>query len=202
MPIVRNMSTDDLIGNAFTALWLIFFVYWLLAALRIKRIKSAESAGSRLSYSIPVWAGYLLLLTPHRHWGPLARQVYPQSLATALSGLALTAIGIGFAMWARYTLGQNWSSKVTIKIDHELIRSGPYAYVRHPIYTGILLAIMGTAIAIGEWRSLLALALFWGAFYRKARTEEKMLAHEFGERFAEHQQRTGFFIPRLAPRSN
>lgn len=202
MPIVQTMSTDDLIGNAFTALWVIFFAYWLLAALRIKRIKSAESASSRLSYSIPIWTGYLLLLTRPRYWGPLARQIYPRSLATALTGLAMTAIGIGFAIWARYTLGRNWSSKVTIKIDHELIRSGPYASVRHPIYTGILLAIMGTSIALGEWRSFLAFGLVWFAFYRKARTEEKMLAQEFGERFVEHQQRTGFFIPRFAQRSS
>ena len=191
------MTMNDLISNAFNALWVIFFAYWLLAALSIKRIKSAETIGSRLSYSVPIWLGYALLLTRARPWGPLSHQIYPRSLATALIGLGLTALGIGFAMWARYTLGRNWSSKVTIKIDHELIRSGPYARVRHPIYTGILLAILGTSIAIGEWRSFLALGLVWFAFYRKARTEEKMLAQEFGERFAEHRQRTGFFIPRL-----
>ncbi len=74
----------------------------------------------------------------------------------AIIGLILTALGIAFAFWARYSLGQNWSSKVTIKVEHELIRNGPYAYVRHPIYTGILLALVGTALAIAEWRAVIA----------------------------------------------
>ena len=86
---------------------------------------------------------------------------------------------------------------MTIKVEHELIRNGPYAYVRHPIYTGILLALVGTALAIAEWRALIAVALVWIAFYTKARVEEKMLAQEFGAAFAEHRRRTGFFLPRL-----
>ena len=196
------MSVDDLIGNAFTALWIIFFAYWLLAALRIKRVKSAESLGSRLSYGLPIWIAYVLLLTRSRIWGPLSHQIFPPTLALALTGLALTALGIGVAIWARYTLGQNWSSKVTIKVDHELIRSGPYAYVRHPINTGLLLAFLGTGLGINQWRAALAVVLAWTAFCMKARTEEKMLAQEFGEHFADHRQRTGFFMPRVTPRSN
>ncbi|PYX88154.1 MAG: isoprenylcysteine carboxylmethyltransferase family protein, partial [Acidobacteria bacterium] len=103
------------------------------------------------------------------------------------------------AFWARYTLGQNWSSKVTIKVEHELIRNGPYAYVRHPIYTGILLALVGTALAMAEWRAVIAVMLAWFSFYTKARIEESMLSQEFGAAFAEHCQHTGFFLPRLIP---
>ena len=192
------MAAEDLIGRAFDALWIIFFAYWLISALRIKRAKSAESASSRFSYSLPIWTAYALLLTRSSLWGPLARRVFPPTVALALIGLALTAIGIGYAIWARYTLGQNWSSKVTIKVDHELIRSGPYARVRHPIYSGLLLAIIGTGLAIDQWRSAVAVLLVFIGFYLKAGTEEKMLAQEFGERFREHQRHTGFLLPRIS----
>ncbi|HEV2114045.1 MAG TPA: isoprenylcysteine carboxylmethyltransferase family protein [Terriglobales bacterium] len=191
------MTLDDIISNAFWVLWAVFFAYWIISALRIKRVKSAESLGSRLSYGLPIWTAYVLLLTDSHRWGPLSRHIYPVTLAVALTGLALTAFGIGFAIWARYTLGQNWSSKVTIKVDHELIRSGPYARVRHPIYTGILTALAGSALAMGEWRGWLAVLLALIAFCIKAAREEKMLAQEFGERFTAHQQQTGFLLPRM-----
>jgi len=188
---------DDIISNSFWVLWAIFFAYWIISALRIKGVKSAETLGSRLSYGIPIWTAYALLLTNAHYWGPLSRHIYPQTLAIALIGLALTAAGIGFAIWARYTLGTNWSSKITIKVDHELIRSGPYARIRHPIYTGILLALAGSALAMAEPRGWLAVALALFAFYLKASREEQMLAQEFGERFAEHRQHTGFLLPRM-----
>jgi protein-S-isoprenylcysteine O-methyltransferase Ste14 len=187
----------DLISNAFTALWIIFFAYWLISALRLKAVKTQESMGSRIVYQAPLWAAWILLFTHSSLWGVLGRRLWPQSLLVAVTGLILTALGIAFAFWARYSLGQNWSSKVTIKIEHELIRNGPYAHVRHPIYTGILLALVGTALAIGEWRAVIAVALVWIAFYTKARVEEKMLAQEFGDAFEEHRRRTGFFLPRI-----
>jgi protein-S-isoprenylcysteine O-methyltransferase Ste14 len=189
------ISVENLIGYAFTALWVIFFAYWMLSALRIKRARSSESRGSRFAYGIPIWFAAIMLLTRSSLWGPLQERIFPLGLGLALTGLALTALGIGFAIWARYTLGQNWSSKVTIKVDHELIRSGPYARVRHPIYSGLLLALIGTALAMDQWRGLVAVLLVLLGFYLKASTEEKMLAQEFGERFREHQRHTGFLLP-------
>ena len=85
-----------------------------------------------------------------------------------------------------------------IKEGHELIRSGPYARIRHPIYTGILLATIGTALAIGEYRGLLAVGMLLTGFIRKARKEESFLAAEFGAAFDEHRRRTGFFLPRIS----
>jgi protein-S-isoprenylcysteine O-methyltransferase Ste14 len=110
----------------------------------------------------------------------------------------LTASGIAVAFWARWHLGTNWSGVVTLKEGHELIRTGPYRAMRHPIYTGILLALLGTAITFGEVRALLAVALAWLSFYIKARREELFLSQEFGAGFAEHKQRTGMFLPRLS----
>jgi protein-S-isoprenylcysteine O-methyltransferase Ste14 len=188
---------NDLMGKAFTALWTIFLAYWLISALRLKAVKTQESIGSRIVYQVPLLAAWILLFTHSSLWGVLGRKFFPQRPTAAIIGLILTALGVAFAIWARYTLGQNWSSKVTIKVEHELIRSGPYAWVRHPIYTGILLAIVGTALAIAEWRAVISVALVWISFYTKARVEEKMLAQEFGAAFEEHRQRTGFFLPRL-----
>jgi len=190
---------NGLLGNAFTALWIIFLAYWLISALRLKAVKTQESAGSRIVYQVPLLAAWILLFTRSSLWGALGRRFFPQSTTVAIIGLILTALGMAFAFWARYTLGQNWSSKVTIKVEHELIRSGPYAYVRHPIYTGILLALIGTALAMAEWRAVIAVMLAWFSFYTKARIEESMLSQEFGAAFAEHCQHTGFFLPRLIP---
>ncbi len=190
---------NGLPGNALTALWIIFLAYWLISALRLKAVKTQESTGSRIMYQVPLLAAWILLFTRSSLWGVLGRRFFPQSPPVAVIGLILAALGIAFAFWARYTLGQNWSSNVTIKVEHELIRSGPYAYVRHPIYTGILLALIGTALAIAEWRAVIAVTLAWVSFYTKARVEEKMLAQEFGAAFVEHRQHTGFFLPRLIP---
>ena len=111
---------------------------------------------------------------------------------------AVGAAGIAIACWARYHLGENWSGTVTLKENHELIRTGPYRNIRHPIYTGILLALLGTAIAVGEARALIAVAIAYASFYTKARREESFPAKEFGANFTEHQRHTGMFLPRLS----
>jgi protein-S-isoprenylcysteine O-methyltransferase Ste14 len=108
----------------------------------------------------------------------------------------LTATGVAVAFWARWHLGANWSGVVTLKEGHELIRTGPYRAIRDPIYTGILLGLLGTAIAIGEVRGLLAVAIAWLSFYVKARREESFLTQEFGEKFEAHAKQTGMFLPR------
>jgi len=101
------------------------------------------------------------------------------------------------AIWARLILGENWSARVIVKQGHQLISSGPYAYVRHPIYSGFLLAVTGTAIVIGEWRGLLAIVLVVVTQSLKAQREEKFMLSEFGDRYAQYQRETGFLLPRL-----
>src|SRR5215469_9647828 len=105
-------------------------------------------------------------------WKWLNEKFPPASAIVWLIGLFLPMVGIGISIWARLTLGANWSGVVTLKKDHELIRSGLYRWIRHPIYTGILLAVIGTALARGHLRGWLGFVVLWGNFFFKARREE------------------------------
>jgi protein-S-isoprenylcysteine O-methyltransferase Ste14 len=110
-------------------------------------------------------------------------------------GLLLTIAGLLFACWARVVLGRNWSGVVQLKQDHELIEAGPYHYVRHPIYSGLLLAFLGTALMIGEWRALLAAAIIAISFWRKLRLEERWLGEYFGAAYADYMRRVKALVP-------
>src|SRR5579859_3537259 len=178
-------------------LWLIFCLYWLVSAFKLKKTKKREPWGQRFVYMLPLFAAFYLF-RPRAHYGWLGARFVPESDAVGWVGVALTAAGVAIAIWARWHLGTNWSGVVTLKEGHELIRSGPYRNIRHPIYTGILLALLGTACALGEARGLLAVAIVWLSFYTKARREESFLTQEFGDRFAEHRRHTGMFLPRFS----
>ena len=109
--------------------------------------------------------------------------------------MALTAARLLFAVWARQYLGSNWSGTVSIKKDHQLITNGPYALVRHPIYTGVLLALVGSGMAIGEWRAVLGLALASLALWRKLRLEERLMHQQFGAAYQAYCWRVPALIP-------
>jgi protein-S-isoprenylcysteine O-methyltransferase Ste14 len=182
--------------NLFEALWYLWLAVWVIAALRTKRTVRAESITSRLSHLIPLFLG-IALLASRRIAGPwLAMQIYPQTVWTFWIGAGLVALGLGFAVWARMHLAGNWSGTVTLKQDHSLTRSGPYRLVRHPIYTGILTAILGTAIAEAEWRGFVALALVTLAFLRKIALEERLMVAQFGEAYAQYRAEVPALIPR------
>jgi protein-S-isoprenylcysteine O-methyltransferase Ste14 len=185
--------------HAITVLWLIWGFYWLIASFSTKTTRRRESAASRASHMIPlIVAG--VLLSNRRIAGPyLSATLLPHTFATFWIGLFFVAFGIAFSIAGRVWLGGNWSGTVTLKDNHELIRSGPYRLVRHPIYTGILLAILGTAIAQGEWRSLIALVLITVAFLRKIAIEESFLVQEFGNSYERYRSEVPALIP-LLPR--
>ena len=114
--------------------------------------------------------------------GPLNARLWPHSLTAYWIGLALLIAGLAFAVWARVHLGRNWSGSVTVKEGHELIRSGPYALVRHPIYTGLITAVLGTAIVSGTVRASVGLVIITLSLLRKLRTEEALHARNFPRR--------------------
>jgi protein-S-isoprenylcysteine O-methyltransferase Ste14 len=185
-------------GEIIAASWLLFAGYWLIAALGSKKAAKKERSGERVGHIIFMALGFFLLYRADPHFGLLNLRLLPEKSWIDYLGAALTLAGVLFAIWARYTIGKEWSAEIQIKQGHELIRSGPYAHIRHPIYTGILVALVGTALSIGEYRGIVAVALFLVGFVRKARREEKFLASEFGRAFDDHRRHTGFFLPRFS----
>ncbi len=178
-------------------LWGALGLYWLISARQSGATKTPEAHSFRAVRFLILGTTFLLLLSDWLRIGPLAWRFVPDSIAVRATGLGLTVVGITVTFWARICLGRNWSDKVVIKEDHELIRSGPYAYVRHPIYSGVLLGVAGTALAIGEWRGVIAFCLLLTTYAIKAKKEERVLAVAFGPAFGEYAAQTGFLFPRI-----
>lgn len=182
-------------------LWLAWALYWVVSAYGTKRTRRRESLGSRLSHVLPLAIGVVLIAWPHLHLGRwLERPLLPPGPLRFGSALVLVVAGLAFTVWARVHLGANWSGTVTLKEGHELIRSGPYAYARHPIYTGLLVALLGSAVACGELRALVGLAVVTAAFVRKLRTEERFMRESFPEQYARYSSEVPALIPFARPR--
>ena len=175
--------------------WYAFVAVWVVAAFWVKATKQAEPLSSRFGYGLLMAAGFYLLFSERLPLGVLAGRFVGKSDWIATVGIALTFAGVGLSIWARIILGRNWSGKVTRKVDHQLIRSGPYAFVRHPIYSGLLLAAIGTATVVGEWRAVLGIALILASESIKARREEQFMSAEFGDSYEEYRRGTWFLIP-------
>jgi len=185
-------------GTVIGIAWLVFLLVWLVSSFSAKRIAKREPGAPILRRVVLGLVAYFLLVPSREgHLGILAAKVVPEHLSLEWSGAAMTCAGVAFAIWARIHIGKYWSATVALKADHQLIRSGPYARIRHPIYTGVLLAIAGSATASDTYGGLLAIAIYAVGFWWKARKEEALLAGEFGSAFEEHRRQTGFFLPRL-----
>jgi protein-S-isoprenylcysteine O-methyltransferase Ste14 len=185
----------ELLDDPILVLWLVWALYWFVAGLSAKTTRRRESIASRLTHILPLLLGLGLMLSPRLAGPYLAMRYLPRASWLYWLGFALVAIGLGFCVLARIWLGGNWSGLVTLKQDHELIRVGPYRFVRHPIYTGILFALLGSAIAMGEWRGLLGIALVAVAFLRKIQIEELFLTEQFGAVYARYRNE----VPALMP---
>jgi protein-S-isoprenylcysteine O-methyltransferase Ste14 len=177
--------------------WIVLVAYWVAVAAKTRKTVSEESSASRYAVLFLEILGFILLYSDVAEIGWLGYHVVHRAYALAVTGVVLTWIGIAIAVWARWSLGQYWSLRVTIKQDHRLIRTGPYAYFRHPIYSGIDLAAIGGALAIDQWRCVVGVGLIVLGYWIKAKKEESMLAAQFGEAFEEYRRHTGFLIPKL-----
>lgn len=182
--------------NLISAPWLILLAYWAISAFRVRPTQQAEPAASRLAVLAIVVAAFTILFGPWLRSSLLGQRFVPNLPKIKYLGVGLIWVGIGIAIWARYHLGEYWSARITIKVDHKLIDSGPYTYIRHPIYSGILLALIGTALAVGNWRGVIAFFLILVVYVLKARREESLLTRELGETYREYRNRTGMLIPR------
>jgi protein-S-isoprenylcysteine O-methyltransferase Ste14 len=181
--------------------WYVFAAYWAITALRVKRTKAREKSADRLITVVVVVVAYELLFARRLRFGVLGMRFVPLETWIAFVGIAVTCVGTGISIWARYCLGEYWSARVTLKEGHQLIRRGPYAFVRHAIYSGMLVATIGTALVVGEWRGVAAILLLIAAHSRKAMREERMLTNEFGDEYRIYRQSTGFLFPRFGARN-
>jgi protein-S-isoprenylcysteine O-methyltransferase Ste14 len=187
-------------------LWGAWALYWLISAAGNKATRRRESLGSRFAHVLPGVAGGVLIAWRSPAWpGWLAARLWPRALLPVWLGLALLAAGLAFSVWARVRLGRNWSGTVTVKEGHELIRTGPYRYVRHPIYTGLLAAVLGTAITSGTVRAALGLVLIVAALCFKLRREERFMSETFPEEYPRYRTEVPALVPftklrRSAPR--
>jgi protein-S-isoprenylcysteine O-methyltransferase Ste14 len=183
----------------FPVVWIIFFIYWRIRAFNTKTTQRIEPLASRiLRIFICLIAVALLIITPKYVPLPwLYHQLWPTGLLPFWLGAAITIAGLLFAVWARQYLGRNWSSSVTIKQGHELITTGPYAVVRHPIYTGILTGLLGVAIAMSQVRGFIVPALFFLAFWLKLRREEQFMRSQFGDVYTTYAHHTSALVPYL-----
>lgn len=180
----------------FGVLWIAFLVYWQVMAMGAKTTQRLEPVASRALRVIMFGAAIVLMSFPLRpEW--LNLQLWPQSFATFWIGASLTLAGLLFSVWARVHLGRNWSRSVTIKEDHELIVSGPYALVRHPIYTGLFLAFIGTDLAVGQLRAVLAFVLIAVSIGYKLRLEEQWMREQFGAKYETYSGRVKALVPHV-----
>lgn len=179
----------------FTVMWAAFLVYWQVMASGVKATQRLEPVGSRITRVI-LFCVALVLLWSHSIPVPwLYWHFMPMGFWPFWVGAAITAAGLLFAVWARITLGRNWSRSVTIKEDHELIVRGPYALARHPIYTGILTGFVGSAIAMTEVRGVVALILIGISFWAKLRLEERWMREQFGRSYEAYSKRVAALVP-------
>jgi protein-S-isoprenylcysteine O-methyltransferase Ste14 len=179
----------------FPGMWLIWGIVWLAASRRVKTAKRLESTGSRLLHIIPLFVAAALLYFNDAPIPFFNARFLPSTRTGYWIGAALTLGGLLFTGWARVVLGRNWSGIVTLKENHELITQGPYNLVRHPIYTGLLVAFLGSALARGQWRGLIAVAIVFWALWRKLRLEERWMREQFGEQYVAYSRRVSALIP-------
>jgi len=184
---------------AVTALWVLWLVSWTLAAGLSNKTVVRQSIGARLAHMGFIWAGAILWSQSPRI-PVLDRPVVPYLTGLAWAGVLLTALGFVITGWARVHLGRLWSSVVTLKSGHTLVRTGPYAITRHPIYSGLLLALLGSALVFDSVGVTAACALMIIGGSLKIHQEESLLTEHFGDAYRDYQREVPTIIPRLAAR--
>ena len=179
--------------SSLAALWLAWLLSWFLASGWTTRTVTQQSAGARILQSVPVWIGAILLIRTSRDL--LVTPFFQSRPWIGWIAVVLAMLGFAFTWWARIHLGRLWSAAVTLKADHTLIRSGPYAITRHPIYTGLLLAVLATALARGSLSGLLGFGLILLGLVLKLRQEEQFLHTQFGSAYDAYKKDVPALVP-------
>jgi protein-S-isoprenylcysteine O-methyltransferase Ste14 len=184
-----------LYGPLIGAIWFGWAIYWFVAARDTKPNRRRESRLSRTAHIVPLFIAIFLLALPDRREGWFYAQFLQHSITVYWVGVVMLIAGLGFSVWARRRLGGNWSGTVTLKEGHELIRTGPYRWVRHPIYSGLLLGFIGTAVSLGEWRGVAAIVLATAALLLKVRLEEEWMIETFRDGYRRYRAEVKALIP-------
>jgi protein-S-isoprenylcysteine O-methyltransferase Ste14 len=171
--------------------WVIFSLYWDIAAKNAAPAKSSEAKASSGIHVFLANAALILIAAPIHGFG----RFLPASSLVMVVGLGIELAGLSLAIWARRHLGRNWSGEITIKQEHQLIQTGPYQHLRHPIYTGLLMMYAGLTVATGEWLAIAGMAMAALAYWRKTRMEEAILGAAFGAEYATYRDDTWAIVP-------
>ena len=177
--------------------WIVTAVIWLLASVSSKPTAKNASPGARLFYLAIAIVGGFCIGDKRLHWGWLGQRFLLFSPKILMVGAFLTAAGCLYAIWARAVLGSNWSGAPEVKQDHVLVQKGPYAFTRHPIYTGFLTAVLGTSIAVARYRAILGFALVVISLLIKISQEEKLMAESVPEDYPNYRNRVRALVPWL-----
>ncbi|MGH9523382.1 MAG: methyltransferase family protein [Terriglobales bacterium] len=177
--------------------WAIVFSVYLVLGFTNKRTRVRDRFLSRLWYNAATVLSYLLMFYPGPFGSLLGKAWIQRGVVEESLGAALAVLGGAIAIWARLSLGRNWSMVVTVKENHRLVQAGPYTWIRHPIYTGLITAMTGTALINRRCSGILALLLMATAFFIKSRIEERFMRRTFGQQYDEYCANSGAFLPRL-----
>ncbi len=178
----------SLTGQVIFLCWAMFIIYWIVASFRVKRTVEKQAGWWRIQILLIASAIAFSLI----NLGPI---LWPYALTIGIFADIVTLIGLIIILWARIVLGGNWSTSTVLKENHELIQSGPYRYVRHPIYSGLMILVLGVAIFYGRAIGFVALAISFIAAWLRAREEEKLLTGHFPEEYPNYKARVKAFIP-------
>lgn len=174
----------------------VFVLVWIVAAAFTKKTVRSVSMREQSPHAIAAIISAVLLLTLLGRVAPsMLTRFIPSTPVTRAFAYVCAYAGIAFAIWARFTLGSLWSGTITLKEDHRLVQSGPFAITRHPIYSGLLLACLGLTIFLGSLHALLAYAILAAAFAFKANTEETLMRETFGDEHRAYTARVHMLIP-------
>jgi protein-S-isoprenylcysteine O-methyltransferase Ste14 len=174
------------------AILCVFSIYWSAAAKNSKPAESSESKASRTFHLVVLNAGVVILVFSIPG---LKQRFLPAGSLIASIGIAVELAGFALAVWARRTLGSNWSGEVRIAAGHQLVRTGPYKSIRHPIYTAVLAMYLGILIVSGQAHAIVGLAIIVLAYLRKIHMEETILAAQFGEEFTTWRRASWALLP-------
>jgi protein-S-isoprenylcysteine O-methyltransferase Ste14 len=176
--------------------WAVFLLYWIISSFSVKRTVERQGWGwHRVVIVVAVIAAFVLFNRSASLSLAMDMILWPQTLTVGIVADITTLVGLIILLWARTTLGRNWSTNVVFKEQHELIERGPYRYVRHPIYSGLLLMVLGIAIISGRVAGFVVFLAFFIGFWFKALQEERLLSRHFPEAYPNYKARVKALIP-------